>query len=234
MATSWSDIVTNHAMVVIDDERLNELSQSNPAVFFRRMSLYVKNAIPLFNRPPEIITYLKTGLVEPQFDDFTYDPDDTILSEDTTIETPMTGYDICCCESATTDEEGNVVYETVTNFTYDPETGVIVLNAGNHGEFYSFDFYKDGSFGNDLTDWQKRILGLCVASVWDERFFRNWLNDTPKIKDQSFATVNEATYMREGEAKKVKNRAQLNDELRDYEQKCAYRSVFPFRTTTLL
>lgn len=53
-------------------------------------------------------------------------------------------------------------------------------------------------------------------------FFRNWLNDQMKIKDASFDTVNEGTYMKEGAAKQEKNRARLMDEMHKYEQDCTF------------
>ena len=54
MGTAVSEIITNFAMVEIDDERLNESTQVNPALFYRRMTLYFDAAMPIFRRPPEI------------------------------------------------------------------------------------------------------------------------------------------------------------------------------------
>ena len=82
-----------------------------------------------------------------------------------------------------------------------------------------------GYFG-DLTAEQKRLLGLCVASVWDERFFRNWLSDAPKDHDRSFNPPNEPQYMEKGSKKKLQNRGLLNEELRKYEQDCLYATAF--------
>lgn len=46
MGTKWSEIISNHAMLEIDDVRLQEDAANNPAAFLRRMSLYMVNAIP--------------------------------------------------------------------------------------------------------------------------------------------------------------------------------------------
>ena len=66
---------------------------------------------------------------------------------------------------------------------------------------------------------------MAIAIVWDERFSRNWLSITQKIKDSSFDTVNESNYMREVQSRLVTNRQLLNDELRKYEQDLAYSNT---------
>ena len=38
MGTSWSEIITKHAMVLISDDRMTEDLQQDAALFFRRMS----------------------------------------------------------------------------------------------------------------------------------------------------------------------------------------------------
>ena len=90
---------------------------------------------------------------------------------------------------------------------------------------YDFDFYTDGQFP-DLSETQMRLFALAVAVVWDERFSRNWLNMTMKIKDESFETVNEANYTQQITKRLHDNRVSFNDELRAYEQLCAYTSAF--------
>jgi hypothetical protein len=124
------------------------------------------------------------------------------------------------------DESGVVTSTPVSGVTYDPETGTIVFpQQETVGLEYNVDFYTDGSFFYDLTEAQKRILGLAIGVVWDERFSRNWLNITQKIKDSSFDTVNESNYMREVQNRLFMNRHLLNDELRKYEQDVAYKNT---------
>ena len=61
MGTKWSEIISNHAMVDIDDVRLQEEAANDPAAFLRRMSLYVANAIPLFSLPVQMRAYLSAA-----------------------------------------------------------------------------------------------------------------------------------------------------------------------------
>ena len=70
MGTAWAEIVTEYARVEINDIRLQKDAQENPALFFRRMSLYMKNAVPLFNQPPEMQSWLSG--TEPSFGDTTW------------------------------------------------------------------------------------------------------------------------------------------------------------------
>lgn len=216
--TTWSEIICEHAMLYIDDVRLQESLNNNEARFLNKMSLYMKNALGLLSRPPELLTYLQDGMVEPTFDDFTW------MSESgaTVIETGKTGFEVCTVSVHSVDgDEITVVEEAV----YDSETGdVTIPEELNSDVEYEIDFYKDGSF-NDLTPSMKRLYGLAVAIVWDERFSRNWLNMQPKIKDASFETINESNYMDKVTVRMKENEQKLHDALRKYEQDCAYLNV---------
>ena len=65
MGTSWSEVICNYAMPVIDDVRLTDQMNENPALFLRRMSLYMDLAIPMLSRPPSLDALLKEGLEKP-------------------------------------------------------------------------------------------------------------------------------------------------------------------------
>lgn len=226
MGTKWSEIVSSYAMTEIDDVRLQEEAANVPAAFLRRMSLYMVNAIPLFSLPVQMRAFLKEGLVEPKYGDVFWTSDEKSMSGETALDTGMVGYELFSCAAVEQDVTGGVTSVPYMAAKYDAETGAVTFPPQEAaGVTYTLDFYTDGEFGNDLTMEQKRILGLCVASVWDERFFRNWLNDQMKIKDASFETVNEGSYMREGAAKQEKNRARLLDEMHKYEQDCAHLNV---------
>lgn len=213
--TAWADIITN-AMIYIDDIRIKESLEENPALFFRRMSAYVENALPMMSRPPELLSYLQTDMVKPEYEDYSWKP----VIGDREIDTGITGYELV---SITVQYEDGTTYEALTDFTYDEKTGKIVLDspAKKEEESYDIDFYKDGSF-QDLTPSMTRLFSLAIAIVWDERFSRNWLNLQPKIKDASFETINEANYMDKVTVRMKENRASFNDELRKYEQDNAY------------
>ena len=231
MGTPWTEIICNYAMPVMDDVRLIDQMGENPALFFRRMALYMDLAIPMVSRPPELDSYLKYELVKPVYDDMIWRSTSESLEGETTVETTMTGYDLFSCSLREVDESGVVTSTPVSGVTYDPETGTVVFpQQETVGLEYNVDFYTDGSFYYDLTEAQKRILGLAVGVVWDERFSRNWLNLTMKVKDASFDTVNESNYMREVQNRLFMNRHLLNDELRKYEQDVAYKNTVTPKT----
>lgn len=231
MGTPWTEIICNYAMPVMDDVRLIDQMGENPALFFRRMALYMDLAIPMVSRPPELDSYLNYELTRPNYDDMIWRSTSESLEGETTVETTMTGYDLFSCSLREVDESGVVTSTPVSGVTYDPETGTIVFpQQETVGLEYNVDFYTDGSFFYDLTEAQKRLLGLAVGVVWDERFSRNWLNITQKIKDASFDTVNESNYMREVQNRLFMNRHLLNDELRKYEQDVAYKNTVTPKT----
>lgn len=231
MGTPWTEIICNYAMPVMDDVRLIDQMGENPALFFRRMALYMDLAIPIVSRPPELDSYLNYELVKPVYDDMIWRSTSESLEGETTVETTMTGYDLFSCSLREVDESGVVTSTPVSGVTYDPETGTVVFpQQETVGLEYNVDFYTDGSFYYDLTEAQKRLLGLAVGVVWDERFSRNWLNLTMKVKDSSFDTVNESNYMREVQNRLFMNRHLLNDELRKYEQDVAYKNTVTPKT----
>ena len=233
MGTPWSEVICNFAMPVIDDVRLTDQMGENPALFFRRMALYMDMALPMVTRPPELESYLRYELVKPDYDDYLWTSTEDSLSEETVVETGMTGYDLFSCSLREVDESGIVTSTPTTGVSYDAETGAVTFPVQTEtGLEYNIDFYTDGSFYYDLTDAQKRLLGLAMAVVWDERFSRNWLNITQKIKDSSFDTVNESNYMREAQNRLFMNRHLFNDELRKYEQDLAYSNTIPPKTGT--
>lgn len=226
MATTWSDIIVNNAMVVIDDVRLTEELEIDAAQFFRRMAMYFSMALPLVSRPPELYQYLTNGLIEATYTDSEWVSTAESLEQETEVDTGAVGYELCSCVLRTI-SAGEVIL-TPYAVTYDAETGIVTFpKQDSEGAEYILDFYTDGKFANDLTETQKRIIGLAVAIVWDERFTRNWLNMQMKIKDSSFDTVNESNYLEKTTYRMKENRAAFNDELRKYEQDIAYTRVVP-------
>ena len=86
MGTKWSEIISNHAMLEIDDVRLQEEAANDPAAFLRRMSLYMVNAIPLFSLPVQMRAYLADGLVQPSYGDFYWTSSEESLAGETEVE----------------------------------------------------------------------------------------------------------------------------------------------------
>ena len=228
MPTSWSEVISNSALLLIDDERLNTLALTNPALLFRRMSFYVSQGITLLTRPPELFELLERGIVAPTFASGEWTSTQESLSGETSIETGEVGYQLACFTQQLNDQSGNAYVEPYGGATYDSETGTIVFpQQSAEGITYFWDLYTDGTFQADLTATQMRLLGLAIACIWDERFERNWLNIQMKLKDQNAETVNESNYMQASAARKTQNRAALDAELRKYEQDVAYRTAIP-------
>lgn len=222
MATSWAQIYAA-AMVPIDDIRLTEQMEISPALYYRRMSLYVTAAMPLLSRPPELLQYLASGMIEPTYSDFEWVSTEDSTSAETTVNTGAIGYDLCSCIINETLDDGRIL-QTPYAVEYDAETGDVIFPVQSaSGIAYQLDFYSDGSF-NDLSEIQIRLFGEAVALVWDERFTNGWLNRQPKINDSSFSTVNEANYTEKTSQAHLRREQIFNDELKHYEQLCAYTS----------
>lgn len=223
MGTTWSEIITDYAMVEIDDLRMRAELQDNPALFFRGMSLYMKNAIPYFNNPPEMQRWLKN--TPPSFADYYWTvPADT--TEATVVPTGQLGYELMSVQILSEEENGVVGVTPYIGATYDSETGNVTFPAGlTEGAQFQMDFYTDGTFDNDLTEEEKRILGLCVDYVWNVRFSGNWLNMQPKVQDANFTVGSEANYTRAQTERMRQKRIALNDEIHKYAQNVAYREM---------
>lgn len=223
MATKWSEIITDNALVIIDDARLRKELVIDPAQFFRKMSLYVEMALPLLTRPPQLFDYLKSEMTKPSFDDYEWEStEQSTIDEQTVVETGKIGYELCSV--CVMDESNTEMYQYVLA-EYNAETGNVTFpKQEKAGIQYIMDFYNDGEFA-DLTESMRRLFGLAIALVWDERFSRNWLNMQMKIKDESFDTVNESNYIQQTTERQVRNKSLFDSELRKYEQDCAYKNT---------
>ena len=89
MGTPWTEIICNFAMPVMDDVRLIDQMGENPALFFRRMALYMDLAIPMVSRPPELDSYLNYELVKPVYDDMIWRSTSESLEGETTVEAQL-------------------------------------------------------------------------------------------------------------------------------------------------
>lgn len=224
MTTSWSDILTA-ALTVINDIRWRKQLATNAAEFYRAKSAYVTMALPLLCRPPELLQHMQNGMVEPRYASYEYTvPDTQVTGKSVTVKTNLIGFEMMSVSQLLPDGAGSIPY---SGASYDSETGEVTFPPQyTSGVIYSIDFYTDGQF-QSLTYTQKRLLALAVAVVWDEHFDRDWLNKTPKIHDSSFETVNEANYIDKSSKSRSENRTIFEDELRKYEQNCAYVATMP-------
>ena len=218
--TAIADVITQ-AMVYIDDIRLQEQLAINPALFYRRMSDYINAAMPLLSSPPQLLDYVHGQYTAPEYADTYWTSTEASITTQTVIPTGYIGYDLCSIVSL--DEENNAT--PYLDATYNSETGEVTFPQQTAaGINYEIDFYKDGETA-ELTPTMMRLFALAIAIVWDERFSNDWLNITQKIKDSSFQTVNESTYIDKLTNRQKENRQRFQDEMRKYEQNSAYKTV---------
>lgn len=221
--TTFSDVITNNALIEISDVRLNEELEQNPAAFMWKMAAYLKDGIPLFKHPAEAKGWL--GYTDAAYTQGTWDIDPE-------TPTPYTlqgeiGYDIACATSVSYDKFNNPIFTPLT-CEYDSETGVItVQDAIESGAHIEVDYYTDGVFDNDLTDDIKRILGLCVQYVWTSRFVNDYVLQSPKVHDKDFNISSEANYNRAETERLNRLRNHLYDEQRSFEQNLRYGQTVP-------
>lgn len=216
MATGFSEIITNHAMNFIEDVNWTEQLQENPAQFFRAKSLILLNAIPRFNRPYNIREYLMQ-YVEPQYADAYYTVEASGTSA--TFTTEYTGYELCNAGIVIT-ANGTTTYTPCTT-QYDAETGTIVVEGQlEAGQTISVDLYTDGYFENDLTQTQKRIMGLCMAVDWYYAFANTFLNVANLITDKTFNLRSPSEHIRVNTERYRNLESKLSSELMAYEQSC--------------
>lgn len=223
MGTAWSEIICDYGMVLINDIRLTEELANDPALFFRKMSLYLKNAIPMFGKPPEEKARL-CG-TEPRYDSYTF----TVQEDgEQTIETGMTGYELCSVEIIRLDKFGNPVSVPVQGTTYDAETGTVTIPEGPEvWDRLDINFYTDGAFPVELSYSEKEILGLCLQYIWESRYAGDWLNRVPKPKGKSFDVPSSAPQTRADTERLQFLKYQINGKIRSYMQSLAYQNVVP-------
>jgi len=231
LATTWAEII-GAAKVLLKDIRWDEDLATSPALFYRAKSQMIPVALPMLNKPPELLAHLTTGMTEPQYDSFEWVSTTESTAASTEVDTGMIGYELCSCVLRTVQPNGTVLLSPYA-VEYDAETGTVTFPEQDAaGLEYDIDFYTDGSLP-DLTAFQERLFALAVVEVWYEQFDNDWLDQTPKIHDSSFTTVNEANYLNQSNIKKHRNRTSFNDELRAYEQLCAYTAAVKNRASAV-
>ena len=234
MATTFSDIITLAlTSKIINDLRWEQDFAENAALFLRQKSAAVELAIPKFNRPPEIREYL--AYTAPSFDSY-YEKIVDDVQGTVTIETEMTGYELCNVGTLSIDQYGDPTYTPVKTFTYNAETGdVIVLGNYPANTEFQIDFYTDGVFTNELNMEVQEILCYCLNMVWETGFSGEWLNRTPILQDKTFKRAStESAWTEAQEHKRKAAETALNDRLMKYEQNAQYRSVVMYKNPTFI
>ena len=235
MSTPILKVISQYCGVYVDDIRLQELAETNPPLYARRMYNYLLPAISLFNQPADMQNYFfgtaeNPNFTDPQMDSTSYLVED---NENSDFIVPLgasyAGFDLCACQVKTYDDLENVIL-TPISVSYDSETGNVTVHANNQNPVHQddvleFDFYTDGSFKNDLSPEIMNILGMCFMVVWQNRFNTNWLSIVPKIEDKNFFEQNRANKMN-ADSNKLKNDLRwLNEEMQKFETNLYIRQI---------
>lgn len=222
MGTSFEEIECAALTYIKNDMSLEWDLKNRLPVFYRRMWNYMQAALPLFNKPPEMMLRLRK-YTEPQYSDVLFNVEQEPVDGKITVETDITGMDICSAGVLGTDEYGNPSYTPLTVDSYDAETGEVVISGGvSVGDEVDIDFYASGALDIVLNGTEKDILAFCIYDVWEHRFDNNALERTSKIRDASFTTISEASQTAAGTARQSAVDSQLFDKLRMYEMNAAY------------
>lgn len=237
MSTPVLKVMTQYCGVYVDDIRLQELAQTNPPLYARRMYNYFLPAISLFNQPASMQEYFFGTAEEPNFTDPQIENTSYIVedAEQSDFIVPLgasyAGYDLCACQVKTYDALDNAILTPIP-ITYDQTTGNVTVHATQQNKVLQdsvleFDFYTDGSFSKDLTPEIMNLLGMCFKVVWQNRFNTNWLSIVPKVEDRSFFEQNRANKMN-ADSNKLQNDVRwLNEELQKFENNLYIRQIVP-------
>ena len=221
-ATTFSEIIAEYAMVMIDDERLRDQLSVNPARFFRRMSLYLKNAVARFVHPPEARSYLRYTAPIVNTASYTVTGDE---SGSASVSTGVTGFSIVSAVYTVDDGYGALTDIPVYVSDYDTETGDVTLQIDEDipaGTEIQIDLYTDGAFSLALDERVKHILALFTQVEWEGRFINAFLVQTPKIKDKSFDVGSESNLSRANTERYRMLLDQANGEMLRFEQDVWY------------
>ena len=221
MGTAFEQIECAAMTYIKNDLSLDWDLKNRLPVFYRRMWNYMQAALPLFNKPPIMLARLHS-YTAPEYSDMLFtvndEPDDPI-----TVESGITGMDICSAGIVTSDEFGNPIYMPLTVDSYDAETGDVIISGQiSLGDEIDIDFYKSGFLAADLNATEIDILAFCIYDVWEHRFDNNALERASKIRDANFTTISEASQTNAGTDRQKAVDSQLFDKLRMYEMNVAY------------
>lgn len=222
MGTTFEQIECAAMTYIKNDLSLDWDLKNRLPVFYRRMWNYMQAAIPLFNKPPTMMTRLHR-ITAPEYSDVLFTVSELSADTTVTVETEIEEMDLCSAGIVTEDEFGNPQYLPLTVDSYNAETGTVIISgAVTIGDEIDIDFYKSGSFDAELNATECDILAFCIYDVWEHRFDNNALERASKIRDANFTTISEASQTNAGTDRQTAVDRQLFDKLRMYEQNLAY------------
>ena len=202
MGTAWETIETQAMTYIQNDISLVWDMRNRLPVFYNRMLSYMREAIPLFNRPAEMVVRLAQN-TPPEF-------------------TGLTGYDIVSAGVVSQDAYGDPQYNPLP-VAYDSSTGIVTIGQGiAAGTEITMDFYKSGSFRDELNATEISILAFAVYFVWEQRFDNDAIERKSKIRDGSFTTISEASQTNANSGRQRLVAEQLYGKMREYETNVAY------------
>lgn len=222
MGTTWEELELRATTFIKNDLSLDWDKANRLPVFFNRMRAYMVEAIPKFNRPPEMLAKL-AAYTAPQFESVSYT---TIDGEDQTVDTGVTGATVFSVGVIEEDDFGDVQYVPVANAEYNAETGIVTLTGTfEAGSQVEIDLYTSGAFEAELNETEKGILAFAIYNRYEHRFDNDVLERQSKIRDSAFTTISEASQTQAGTARQREVDSQLYAMLRAYQDNVEYLAM---------
>lgn len=227
MGTTWEELELRATTYIKNDLSLDWDKANRLPVFFNRMRAYMVEAIPKFNRPPEMLAKL-AAYTAPQFESVSYT---TIAGEIQTVETGVLGATVVSAGIIEEDDFGDVQYTPLTGVEYDAGTGLVTLvGTFEAGSRVEIDLYTSGTFNADLNETEKGILAFAIYNRYEHRFDNDVLERQAKIRDSAFTTISEASQTQAGTARQREVDSQLYAMLRAYQDNVEYLAVKKYMT----
>ena len=222
MGTTWEELELRATTFIKNDLSLDWDKANRLPVFFNRMRAYMIEAIPKFNRPPEMLAKL-AAYTAPQFESVSYT---TIEGEDQTVDTGVTGATVFSVGIIAEDDFGDVQYTPVSGADYNAETGIVTLpGAFEAASQVEIDLYTSGAFDAELNETEKGILAFAIYNRYEHRFDNDVLERHAKIRDSAFTTISEASQTQAGTARQREVDSQLYAMLRAYQDNVEYLAM---------
>lgn len=222
MGTTWEELELRATTYIKNDLSLEWDKAKRLPVFFNRMRAYMVEAIPKFNRPPEMLQKL-AAYTAPQFESVSYT---TIAGENQTVETEVMGATVVSAGIIEEDDFGDVQYTPLGGVGYDAETGLVTLTGTfEAGSRVEIDLYTSGTFNAELNETEKGILAFAIYNRYEHRFDNDVLERQAKIRDSAFTTISEASQTQAGTARQREVDSQLYAMLRAYQDNVEYLAM---------
>ena len=223
MGTTWEELELRATTYIKNDLSLDWDKVNRLPVFFNRMAAYMTEAIPKFNRPPEMLAKLSAYTV-PEFSSVSYTTEAS--SDGFDVNTEVLGASVFSVGQVAEDDFGDVQYTPISGCDYDQETGIVsVPGEWAEGTLIEIDLYTSGGFDADLNDTEKGILAFAIYNRYEHRFDNDVLERQAKIRDSAFTTISEASQTQAGTARQREVDSQLYAMLRAYQDNVEYLAL---------